>query len=215
MHNPFIIYRIITDSFTIRCELYLVSGDDCGNLIPISKPCISLIILCGNITIRIDFKLGTFQSFILIHKLFLIFIPSHQHLTGFGNRQFSVCFFVCISYSDHRMCIAVFINIRFVIVCLAVNYNFNKLFRDMKSICRIHLINTISCRAKRLHCHNLAGFIRYKGIYGFHLVSIAVTLFNQFFIILCYLVNLISSSRLQHLFFCLFIFFQDFQICLE
>ena len=212
MHNLFIIYRIITDSFTIRCELYLVSGDDCGNLIPVSKPCISLIILCGNITICIDFKLGTFQSFILIHKLFLIFIPSHQHLTGFGNREFSVCFFVCISYGDNRMCIAVFVNIRFVIVCLAVNYNFNKLFCDMKSICRIHLINTIPCRAKRLHRHNLAGFIRYKGIYGFHLVSIAVTLFNQFLAMLCYLVNLISSSRLQHLLFCLFIFFQDFQI---
>ena len=113
------------------------------------------------------------------------------------------------------MSITILVHIRLIIICFAVNFHFNELFHNMKSICRIHFIDSVFGRTKRFDRHDFSGFIRHKGINGLHLVSIAVTLAYQFLSIVRYPINLVSSSRLQYLLFGLFILFQYFEICLK
>ena len=113
------------------------------------------------------------------------------------------------------MSISILVHIGLIIICFAVNFHFNELFHNMKSICRIHFIDSVFGRTKRLDRHDFSGFIRHKGINGLHLVSIAVTLAYQFLALIRYTINLVSGSRLQHLLFRLFILFQYFEICLK
>ena len=113
------------------------------------------------------------------------------------------------------MSITILVHIRLIIIRFAVNFYFNEFFHNMKSICRIHFIDSVFCRTKRLDRHDFSGFISHKGINSLHLVSIAVTLAHQFLSIVRYPINLVSSSRLEHLLFRLFILFQYFEICLK
>ena len=113
------------------------------------------------------------------------------------------------------MSISILVHIGLIIICFTVNFHFNELFHYMKSICRIHFIDSVFCRTKRLDRDDFSGFISYKGINGLYLVSIAVTLTHQFLTIVCYPINLVSSSRFQYLLFGLFILFQYFEIRLK
>ena len=88
------------------------------------------------------------------------------------------------------MSITILVHIRLIIIRFAVNFYFNEFFHNMKSICRIHFIDSVFGRTKRLDRHQFLSIVRYP-------------------------INLVSSSRLEHLLFRLFILFQYFEICLK
>ena len=113
------------------------------------------------------------------------------------------------------MHISVLILIGFVIVCLAVNGNLDKFLRDMQPCCRFCFIDAVLRRLQWLDRHNLPCRICDKGIHGFHRIPVTVGLLYQFLALIGNLINLISRSRFQNLFFRAAVFFQNPQIGFE
>ena len=76
MYGSILIHGLVADAVTVRAKLCLFSSSDGCHFFSITKPCISLIVLCNNIPIGIDAKLCPFQNPILIEKSMFFRIPT-------------------------------------------------------------------------------------------------------------------------------------------